>query len=416
MKIAIIGSGISGLGAAYLLHSHHDITVYEANDYIGGHSRTVDVTIAGQPVSVDTGFIVFNYRNYPHLTALFEHLQVDIAKSDMSFGVSINEGWLEYGTRYPLSLFAQLNNICSLRFWGMVRDILRFNKHALTYIDSTLSLRECLDDLKLGEWFRRYYLLAMGGSIWSMPLESLLDFPAETFIRFFHNHGLLTVNDQPQWYTVKGGSKQYVQKLVAPFKDKIQLQCRVTHIIRHADYVEVVDSRGQTSNYDQVVLACHSDQIVSLLHQPQSLEYDVLSAIRYQSNEMVLHTDTGFMPKRKAAWSSWVYLSNSKNDNTSCVSLSYWMNNLQPLPTETPVIVTLNPGTEPAAESIMDRYQFTHPVFDRAAIEAQAHIQTIQGKDRIWYAGAWQKYGFHEDGLASAVTIAEQMGVSIPWK
>jgi len=414
MKIAIIGSGISGLGAAYLLNQQHDINIYEKNDYIGGHSRTIDINIDGKNIPVDTGFIVFNYRNYPNLTGLFEHLSVPVAKSDMSFGVSVNNGWLEYGTRRPFDIFAQKSNLLSLKFWKMLADILRFNKQARKYIDSDLSLGQCLEKLKTGSWFRDYYLLAMGASIWSTPAKDMLDFPARSFIRFFDNHGLLTVNDQPQWHTVKGGSKEYVKIITESFKDKIKLDCGADKVERKKDYVEVTDTKGEKQKYDEVVFACHSDQILKILKNPTDDEISVIGAIKYQPNEMILHSDTSFMQKRKNAWSSWVYL--SEGEGGSKISLSYWMNNLQPLETEKPIIVTLNPGRPPETNSIYDRYTFHHPVFDENAVDAQSELDKLQGVDKIWFTGAWQRYGFHEDGLASAVNVAEKIGVKIPWK
>ena len=418
MNIAIIGTGIAGNGAAYLLHPHHHITVYEQNDYIGGHSRTVQVTTPDGKVAVDTGFIVFNYRNYPLLTGLFEHLEVPVVKSDMSFGVSIHNGWLEYGTQHLHNIFAQKTNMLRPAFWRMMRDIFHFNKQAHRYVDAdpNITLGQCLDELGIGPWFRDYFLLAMGGAIWSTPVEQMLHFPAATFIRFFDNHGLLTVNDQPQWYTVQGGSREYVGRLVHPFLDKMKLGCGVVSVTRQADGVEIVDTQGKTATYDQVIFACHSDQAMAMLQNPTQKEREIISAITYQPNKVVLHSDTSFMPKRKAAWASWVYLSEQRNDQNPAMCLSYWMNNLQPLGTDTPMIVTLNPTRMPDASLTHDICTLEHPVFDEAAINAQENLAQIQGKDRIWWCGAWTRYGFHEDGLLSAVNVAEELGATTPWK
>jgi predicted NAD/FAD-binding protein len=420
MKIAIIGSGISGLGAAYLLNQEHDVTVYEKNKYIGGHSRTVDIQVEGKTIPVDTGFIVFNYHNYPNLSGLFEHLNVQVEKSKMSFGVSINDGWLEYGTGRVFDIMAQRRNLLRLRFWRMLADILRFNAMARSYLASDLTLGECLEELKLGSWFRDYYLLAMGASIWSTPAKAMLDFPAQTFIRFFDNHGLLTINKQPEWYTVKGGSKEYVKLITKSFADKIKLGCGAKKVEREEKYVSVTDFNGEKKQYDQLIFACHSDQLLKILQNPTAKEKKIIGAIKYQSNEMILHSDTSFMQKRKGSWSSWVYLSEKNtdycNENCNAVSLSYWMNNLQTLHTDKEVIVTLNPGRKPDPDTVYDRYTFQHPVFDKKALDAQMKIENIQGIDRIWFAGAWQRYGFHEDGLLSAVNIARRMGVNIPWK
>lgn len=427
MKIAVIGGGISGLSAAYMLAEQHDITVYEKADYPGGHSRTLTLDRPQGPVPVDTGFIVFNKRNYPLLTALFEHLSVDVAPSDMSFGVSIDNGWLEYGSRQISNMFAQPKNIFRPAFWGMLKDITAFNRSAQQFIDAApdVSLGECLSALKMGQWFQYYYLLAMGACIWSMPLSQMLDFPARTFFRFFDNHGLLTINDHPQWYTVRGGSQAYVKKLTASFKNNIKLNCGGARVIREADKVLVEDTQGGTDYYDHVIFGCHADQALAMVEQPTTQEQAILGAFQYQPNRVVLHRDTALMPKRRAAWSSWVYradqlrsYSQKTNDDhaeTPSVSLSYWMNNLQPLPTDEPIIVTLNPAHEPKAELIENETVLEHPVFNCEAIAAQEKLSEIQGVDRLWYCGAYQRYGFHEDGLLSAVKLVQQLGVRPAW-
>lgn len=417
MKIAIIGSGISGLGAGYLLHPHHEITLYESASVLGGHSRTKTIQLAEGAVPVDTGFIVFNKRNYPHLTALFEKIGVPIAPSNMSFGVSIDSGKIEYGTRRLTDMFAQPANLLRPAFWRMLKDIMRFNKQAHRYLqqDYQGSLKDCLDEMGMGEWFRRYYLLAMGAAIWSTPLAQMEHFPARTFLRFFDNHGLLTVSDQPQWYTVVGGSQQYVKRLSASFLGNIRIGCGVKAVHREAKGVSVLDANGQINYYDAVIFACHSDQVLQILKTPTEQESQALSAIRYQPNVAVLHTDKQFMPKRSRAWSSWVYMSQKKPSDDANISLTYWMNNLQPLPTKTPVLVTLNPNEMPKADLVYDVHEFAHPVFDEAAIQAQTQLHDLQGQDRLWFAGAYTRYGFHEDGLLSAVNIAQKMGVPIPW-
>jgi predicted NAD/FAD-binding protein len=418
VKIAIIGSGISGLSAAYLLQPTHEITVYEKNSYIGGHARTVDVQLDGQKIPVDTGFIVFNERNYPLLTGLFRHLQVPVEKSDMSFGVNINHGWLEYSTQSAASVFAQRRNLTRPAFWMMIRDIFRFNCKARRYLEtnSDVTLGQCLDELGMSEWFRDYYLLAMGGAIWSTPVEQMLSFPARTFIRFFDNHGLLTIADQPQWYTVRGGSREYIKRLTADFAQHIHLNCGVERVERTSKGVCVTDEHGHSALYDQVIFASHADQTLRMLTNASEEEKAVLGAFSYQPNSTVLHRDTSFMPQRRNAWASWVYLSESSEDKQKSMCLSYWMNNLQPLSTQTPMIVTLNTRRAPDAALVDDQHDFEHPLFDTAAIDAQEKVSLIQGKDRIWYCGAWQRYGFHEDGLMSAVAVAEQLGATVPWK
>lgn len=416
-KIAIIGTGISGLGAATLLHLRHDITIYEKNDYIGGHSRTIEVKTKDGIIPVDTGFIVFNKCNYPLLTRLFDHLEVSYVESDMSFGASIDNGWLEYGTQSLGNIFAQKENLLRSRFWSMIADILKFNKSAGAYLgkDPSFTIEDCLDDLGMRPWFRHYFLLAMGGAIWSTPLEEMLKFPASTFIRFFENHGLLTVNDHPQWYTLQGGSREYVRRLIEPFKDRIHLNRGAVKVWRDANGVHVEDTHGRRDTYDDVIFACHADQALAMIVDANTEEQKILSAFRYQPNRAVLHSDTSFMPRRRKAWASWVYLSEGRADDKPNVSLSYWMNNLQPLQTDLPLIVTLNPGREPDPKLVYNDYMFEHPVFDAPAISSQNKIDFIQGQNRLWFCGAYQRFGFHEDGLGSAVKMAKGMGIDPPW-
>lgn len=413
-KVAIIGTGISGLGIAHLLHPTHDITLYEKNDYIGGHSRTVTT----DNIPVDTGFIVFNAPNYPNLVGLFKQLNVKTQESSMSFGVSIKNNWLEYGTETGLSgMLAQKINILRPGYWKMLWDILKFNRNALAYLDDTrdLTLGQVCDELNIGSWCREYYLLAMGGCIWSTPLKQMLEYPAKTFIRFFKNHGLLTVNDHPQWHTVTGGSKSYVAKITAPFKDKIKLNCGVASVTRENGKVQILDTDNHKIEYDQIIFACHSDQALRMLAEPTTDEQQILGDIRYQNNTAVLHSDLSLMPENKKAWSSWVYLSKQKEHGDEQVSLSYWMNNLQSLKSDAPLIVTLNPGERPNEALIHDEYVFEHPVFDQKAINAQEKLPDIQGVNNTYFCGAWQRYGFHEDGLWSAVRVAKKLGVDIPW-
>lgn len=416
-KIAIVGTGISGLAAASLLHPHHDITVFEQNDYIGGHSRTVTVNTKDGVIPVDTGFIVFNKRNYPLLTRLFAHLGVPVAKSSMSFGVSVNKGWLEYSTQNPSTLFAQKRNLFRPSFWRMITDILTFNRTAQHYLskDPSYTMADCLRDTKLGSWFRDYFLLAMGGAIWSTPVSEMLNFPARSFIRFFDNHGLLSVNDHPQWYTVIGGSREYVKRLIHPFESRIHCQRGVTGIHREGGQVWVEDVHGKTEAFDEVVLACHADQALTLLKDTNMKEGEILSGFQYQPNRAVLHSDTSFMPRVRKTWASWIYLSEERKDNSPAVSLTYWMNNLQPLQTDQPLLVTLNPGHEPDPKLVYNDYWFDHPVFDTQAIINQDRIKEIQGQNGLWFCGAYQRYGFHEDGLDSAVAMAELMGISPVW-
>lgn len=415
MKIAVIGTGISGLGAAHLLQHDHDIVVYEKCDYIGGHSRTINVPVDEGELAVDTGFIVFNDWNYPNLLGLFDQIKVPYQKSEMSFGVSIGDGWLEYSSD---GLFAQRKNLFRPQYWRMLLDVFKFNKQALSYIDrdTSITLGDCLEQLKLGAWFKRYYILAMGAAIWSCPVETVMQFPAQTFLRFFKNHGLLSINKRPQWYTVTGGSREYIQRLTASFADCILLNNGASRVTQQQNQFEVTDDHGGKRLFDHVIFACHADQALKIIDQPTAIEKSVLSQFNYQRNQIIVHSDASFMPAHKQCWASWVYLSEQQEDKENGVSLSYWMNNLQSLDTKTPVIITLNPARKPKESLIMNEYYFSHPIFDHKAIVAQDKIKSIQGKRNLWFCGAYQRYGFHEDGLLSAVNVVKSLGGTIPWE
>ena len=415
MKIAIIGAGISGLGAAYLLAPDHDITLYEKNDYIGGHSRTIEVDTGHKKTPVDTGFIVFNNWNYPNLLGLFKELGVPYQNSDMSFGVSIDNGWLEYGSP---GMFAQKKNIVRPAYYAMLADILRFNKQAPSYIekDTDISLQQCLDELNMGPWFRKYYLLAMGAAIWSCPIDTIMKFPAKTFLRFFKNHGLLSINNRPQWYTVTGGSREYTKRLTNKLNGNIKISCGAKSVTKNDSKVLITDQTGDSIEYDQVIFACHADEALAMIENPAKEIKDVIGNFSYQDNKIIVHSDTSFMPQQRKCWASWVYLSEQKEDKNTAVSLSYWMNNLQGLDHNYPIIVTLNPGRRPKEELTMDEHSFSHPIFDLAAIKAQDKVNSIQGIDGYWFCGAYQRYGFHEDGLLSAVNVAKALGSEIPWE
>ncbi|MCH9750255.1 MAG: FAD-dependent oxidoreductase [Proteobacteria bacterium] len=418
MKIAVIGAGISGMSAAYFLSQKHDVSVFEKESYIGGHSRTLTFQENYNKINVDTGFIVFNQKNYPNLLALFRHLEVPTIKSNMSFGVSINDGWLEYGSIKLSNFFSQKRNFLRPSYYRMLQDILKFNKKALLYIDSQncKTIGDLIEDLKLGEWFKNYYLLPMSGAIWSTPVEDMLNFPAETLIRFFYNHGLLSVDGQPQWYTVKGGSKEYVTRLTRKIKKNIRTNLEVSSVTRDKNSATVTDSNGDKHQFDAIIFACHSDQALALIDKPSKEEKSVLGRIQYKPNSVILHQDSSFMPKRKSAWSSWVYLSNSNKGKASKISLTYWMNSLQSLQSKKPVLVTLNPSVKPKEELIINEHTFDHPQFNQDAIAAQKDIPLIQGVDKFWFCGAWQRYGFHEDGLSSAIKVVKDFGVKLPWE
>lgn len=414
MKIAIIGTGISGLGAGYLLHKKHDITLYEKNNYLGGHSRTIEIDENGLQQAVDTGFIVFNNWNYPNLLGLFKELEVPYEKSDMSFGVDIANGWLSYSSGNVLT---SIKNLVRPHYWKMLKDILKFNKRAPEYLerDVDVTLAQCLNELKMGKWFRRYYLQAMGAAIWSCSIDTIEDFPARTFVRFFKNHGLLNIKNRPQWYTVTGGSREYVKRLSAGFKDRIKTNCAVEKVVRSKDKVTIHDTKGDAAEFDQVIFACHPDQAMKLLENPTKEEQKIIGDFTYQPNSIVVHSDESFMPRDKTSWASWIYLSEGRADEKPVVSLSYWMNNLQNFETERPLLVTLNPERQPDETLVHDRHNFSHPVFNVAAIKAQEKIEELNGQNNTWFCGAYQRYGFHEDGLWSAVRVAKALGVEPRW-
>jgi len=415
-KIAIIGSGISGMGTAALLHTKHDIAVYEKSPEIGGHTRTRIVRYGDKDIPVDTGFIVFNHRNYPNLCGMFSHLQVPTQKSDMTFGITINNGEIEWGARNLNAVFGQRSNFLRPQFLRFLYDILRFNAKAYDLAERRpeLTLQGLMDTIGTGEWFAKYYILPMGGAIWSCPLKTMLSFPAQTFTRFFKAHGLLSIIGQPQWHTVTGGSIEYVKRLTEPYKDRIRTSCGVVGVKRAGGKVMIADSTGSTEEYDHVVLACHGDQALAMLNDASDEERNVLSAFTYQKNLAVLHKDTSIMPKRKRCWSSWVYHSEGE-DNRDFIPVTYWMNLLQDIDNAYPLFVTLNPHRPISREHIFDEHMFEHPIYSQDAVAAQKKIAAMQGNQNTWFCGAYLRNGFHEDGLSSAVGVAKALGAEVPW-
>jgi uncharacterized protein len=418
MKVAVVGSGISGLAVCHTLAGQADVTLFEANDYFGGHTHTVDVTlpVAGKPVThgVDTGFLVYNERTYPNLINLLEQLGVQTAKSDMSFSVQAVQDALEWSGSSLATVFAQKSNLFKLRFWRMLLDILRFNRVCtrIALLNEEVALQQPLREFLIGQRFsqefRDWYFLPMVGSIWSCPTDQMLEFPVATMIRFCHNHGLLQVSDRPQWYTVSGGAKHYVQKIIDTLPDA-RISTPVKTIARDEFGVRVV-SEGKAERFDAVVLATHSDQALKLLQQPSPQERRLLGNVRYQNNHAVLHLDASVLPKRRSAWAAWNYERGAQTSQERAqVCLHYLLNKLQPLPFEQPVIVSLNPQREIAAEHVLGRYDYAHPVFDRAAIEAQKQLPALQGQHHTYFCGAWTGYGFHEDGLKSGLAVAREL-------
>jgi predicted NAD/FAD-binding protein len=418
-RVAVIGSGIAGLSTAYALRHDARVTLFEADRRFGGHAHTVDVTLDGVTHGVDTGFLVFNHRTYPQLVQLFDELKVDTAASDMSFSVQDPTSGLEWSGSNLNTVFAQRRNLVSPRFLRMLADILRFNRlataiaerQAETELDEPIG--DFLDRHRFGEAFRSGYFLPMIGCIWSCPTDQMLRFPVATMIRFCHNHGLIQLADRPQWHTVRGGSRQYVDKLLAQLGD-----CRAGEPVRAVRRLPpgvgtvgamVITDRG-AEHFDDVVLACHSDQSLALLDHATAIERSVLGAIRYHCNRAVLHTDAALLPRRRLAWAAWNYeRAPDRAREEAAVCLHYLINRLQPLPWSQPVVVSLNPSREPDPNRVIGEFDYAHPIFDAAAIDAQRRLHLIQGRSNLWFAGAWTRYGFHEDGLMSGLAVAEQL-------
>jgi uncharacterized protein len=419
-RVAVIGSGISGLAAAHALREHASVTLFEADDWFGGHAHTVDITLDGIRHGVDTGFLVFNERTYPGLIQLFADLDVACAPSEMSF--SVQAANLEWCGNDLNGVFAQRRNLVSPGFWRMLTDLLRFNRltTALAERGQDAALAEPIGDFvrrhRFSREFLEGYFLPMVACIWSCPMEQMLRFPMGTMIRFCHNHGLLQVTNRPQWFTVRGGSRQYVDKIVAGIADK-RLRTAVRTVRRlppHEGHAGVmVHSDHGAERFDDVVLACHTDQALALLPDASEDERAVLGAIRYQANRVVLHTDASVLPQRRRAWAAWNYERAPQAEReASRVCLHYLINRLQPLPWTTPVVVSMNPLRPLAQDHILGEWSYMHPVFDEAAVRAQQQLPAIQGHSRLWFCGAWTRYGFHEDGLMAGQTVAQAMRAS----
>ena len=415
LRIAVIGGGVSGLSAAWLLSRAHEVVVYEKDSRLGGHSNTVNADLPGGAIAVDTGFIVYNEPSYPNLTALFDHLGVETEESCMSFAASIDGGRVEYSGQSASAIFAKKSNAASPTFWRMLTDIPRFHRDAKKALDGGFcehaSLGEFVTERRYGRGFRDHFLKPMAAAIWSTPAIKVLEYPALSFFNFFDNHGLLKVQNGQHWRTVSGGSQCYVRELEKAFADNVRLSSGVARIERAANGVMVTDANGHSDRFDRVVVASHANAALGMLSDASDEERGVLSGFSYQTNRAVLHVDEGQMPRRRKAWSSWNYLSDAQDG-----AVTYWMNRLQNLPCRENVFVTLNPVTPVREDAIIADFSYEHPMFNARTWKAQRDIWRIQGRGGVWYAGAHLGYGFHEDGLQSGLAVAEAIGgVRRPW-
>lgn len=417
LNIGVIGSGISGLSAAWLLSRRHEVTLYEADGRLGGHGHTVEAASPRGPLPVDTGFIVYNEATYPNLTALFRHLGVATKASDMSFAVSLDDGGLEYNGNNLVGLFAQRRNLLRPRFWSMLRDLLKFYRAAPADMHrlGLATLDEYLAKNGYGAAFREDHLYPMAAAIWSTPSGRVGEYPAAAMIRFCENHGLLKLSDRPVWRTVDGGSRVYINKMVGAISGGARISTPVRAVRRVDDGVMVEEQGGRARHFDHVVMAAHADQTLAMLCDPTPEERRLIGAFRYGENVAILHRDPALMPRRRSAWASWNYLARRGVSNASpCVT--YWMNNLQGIPADSPLFVTLNPDRAPRNDLVVKRMVYEHPLFDARAIAAQDELWSLQGRGNVWFCGAWFGAGFHEDGLQAGLAVAEQLGdVRRPW-
>lgn len=418
MRIAVIGSGVAGIGASWALSATHDVTLFEANERVGGHSRTLEIEVDGKMQPVDTGFIVFNERNYPNLVNFFDVLGVESEESDMSFAVSSEDGSVEYAGRLG-AMFSRPRSIVDKRIWDIVRGINQFRSERDRLEDGLVpddvSISDYLQERGYPAGFATYYLMPLASAVWSGTRNNAEEMPARTFLSFLENHGLISLVDRPQWRTVTGGSREYVERATKEIT-RVHTERGVAGVVRRSDGVEVTDVYGDTETFDHVVFATHADVTLGILGDSATEdERRILSSFRYDTNEVVLHTDRSAMPRSKRVWSAWNGIERTEDDGTRPVSVSYWMNRLQNIDTDTDLIVTLNPGRSVDPSTVIDRWVTMHPQFDVHTEAAQAEMPSIQGLDRMWFAGAHLGYGFHEDGLQSGLTVAAALGSPAPW-
>jgi predicted NAD/FAD-binding protein len=422
-NVAVIGSGIAGLSASWLLSKSQNVTLFEAAHRLGGHANTVDIITPEGSCPVDTGFIVYNENTYPNLIKFLDYLSVETEPSSMTFAASFNTGEYEYSGTHATGLFAQKRNLFSAAHWQMIFDITRFFRNGpnLAYRrDNSYTLANLLNDGRFSESFIRNHIIPMGACIWSNPISDVLEMPARAFVEFFDNHGLLKVANRPQWRTVSNGSRSYIEKLSQDWSVNVQVSTPVKSVYRTSGGVEIATTKGMKHHFDHVVIACHSTQALDLLVDPSRIERELIGAFKFSPNQAVLHTDCTLMPRRRAVWSSWNYLEEQPGlrsvKHSNAVSLTYWMNALQNLPTAQDVFVTLNPGREVDPAKTIAKFDYQHPVFDGNALNAQQNLWSLQGQNKTWFCGAWFGAGFHEDGLQAGLAVAEQLGgLTRPW-
>ena len=414
MKIGVIGSGVSGLVSALTLQERFEVSLFEKNSKLGGHSNTVTIEQENNKYSVETGFIVLNDKNYPIFTSLLKHLNIGVNNSSMSFSVSVDKGQFEYSSSY-IGLLGQTKNIIDPKYWGMLRDINYFYNNALK------DVKDCPDNETLGQFLKRfnysnkfidYHLVPMTASIWSCPTKSILNFPIKSLLVFFENHKLLNIYNRPKWSTVNKGSREYVKKIQSLLKGKIYTNTKVNKISKSKEGIRVHYQDG-IKTFDKVILACHADQSSEILIENFSEEANLLKDFKYQKNTSILHSDINFMPKRKSVWSSWNYI--TETGNSGNLSITYWMNELQGISSPKPILLSLNPKILPNPDLIYGQYSYSHPILDNNAINIQKKLSSIQGKNNLWFCGAWTGFGFHEDGVKSAVEIANSHDIDLPW-
>lgn len=419
LRIAVVGAGIAGLATAWLLRPYHAVTVFESAPRLGGHVNTVDLTLGGRDIAVDTGFIVYNQRTYPLLTRLLAHLDVATQRSRMSFSASLGEAKVEYAGGSLAALLAQRRTLLRPPYLGMLIDLRRFNQLARRYLreeeSDGPSLGQFLDRHGIGRSLADWYLLPMAASIWSTSVAQMRDYPARSFLAFFANHGLLTVGRRLAWRTISGGARRYVDRLAADLRSCLRLATPIVGVRRDAQGIELRDGQGTCHRFDQAVLACHADHSLAMIQDASLAERTILSAFRFQPNRAVLHRDPGLMPRRHEVWASWNYRAPTPEKPGARVAVTYWMNRLQGLDVSDDLFVSLNPPVEPEPSLIHGEFDYDHPVFDAAALAAQRQVEAIQGAGGLWHAGAWLGHGFHEDGLRSAVAVAACLGVAPPW-